>query len=45
MDPVTLLVYMRLNFYLDTKEQSNKRHPVKKTNAAHWRGTVVLESK
>jgi len=39
-----------MKFYWDPKEQSTKRHPVnirfpKKTSAAHWRGTVVLESK
>jgi len=39
-----------MKFYWDTKEQLTKRHPVniryqKNTSAAHWRATVVLESK
>jgi len=39
-----------MKLYWDPNEQSIKRHPdnirfPKKTSAAHWRGTVVLESK
>ena len=40
-----------MKFYWDLKEQSIKRRhvkirfPNKKASAAHWRGTVVLESK
>ena len=39
-----------MKFYWDPKEQSTKRHPVnirfpKKTSAAYWKGTDMLESK